>query len=359
MPRLRLRHFVVLFAGLALASRLATAQRAEPRTYTVKRGDTLWDIAKQYLGDAYLWPEIYRLNTATIEDPHWIYPNEVLILPGMGTIASTGDVPSNSFRTANERMTIFNPLSRKVDHQSRESLILGARSTAVRIGDYIASPYAWKVGGPANGGYVELTAEGQGINMTVENRPIQYREPVFIRVPAGLDAKIGTRLLVYRLGTLLEDSAQVLIPTGVVQVTTAIRDGHAQAELMQKFEDVFTGQRVTNLDQPVIPLNVFPARVEFGLATKVVWLYNNPVLATRGQYLVLAAGSRENLVPGDQITLRRDRGLDQKGVALPDEEIATAQITRVTRWGATAIVVNQDQVGIKLGMQARVTAKMP
>ena len=92
MPRLRLRHFVVLFAGLALAPRLATAQQAEPRTYTVKRGDTLWDIAKQYLGDAYLWPEIYRLNTATIEDPHWIYPNEVLILPGMGTIASTATV---------------------------------------------------------------------------------------------------------------------------------------------------------------------------------------------------------------------------------------------------------------------------
>ena len=359
MPRLRLRHFVVLFAGLALAPRLATAQQAEPRTYTVKRGDTLWDIAKQFLGDAYLWPEIYRLNTATIEDPHWIYPSEVLMLPGMGTIASTRDVPSNSFRTANERMTIFNPRSRKVEHQSRESLILGARSTAVRAGEYIASPFAWSIGGPADRGLLENTAEGQGINMTVANRPIQYREPVFVRIPSGFDGKIGSRLLVYRLGALLEDSAQVVIPTGVVQITTAERDGHVQAELMQKFEDVFTGQRVTSLDVPEIPVNVFPLRVEFGLTTRLIWLYNNPVLPTRGQYLVLAAGGKDGLASGDQITLLRNRGLDQKDVALPDEEIAYAQITRVTPWGATAIVVNQNQVGINVGMRARVTAKMP
>ena len=61
----------------------ARSRRAPlPKTHTVKRGDTLWDIAKTYLGDAFLWPEIYRLNTDIIEDPHWIYPDELLKLPG-------------------------------------------------------------------------------------------------------------------------------------------------------------------------------------------------------------------------------------------------------------------------------------
>jgi nucleoid-associated protein YgaU len=53
------------------------------KTYTVKKGDTLWGIAKQYLGNGSRYPEIYNLNRNIIgNNPNLIKPGQVLTLPG-------------------------------------------------------------------------------------------------------------------------------------------------------------------------------------------------------------------------------------------------------------------------------------
>jgi hypothetical protein len=56
------------------------------RVHIVEKGDTLWDLAARYLGNPFLWPQIWDANKY-IPNAHWIYPGDPIVITGMEPVS--------------------------------------------------------------------------------------------------------------------------------------------------------------------------------------------------------------------------------------------------------------------------------
>lgn len=68
----------------------SSGKKSGERTYKVKPGDTLWDIARRFYKSGSKWTRIWNANKSMLirrdsrnaHDPgHWIYPGQVLVIP--------------------------------------------------------------------------------------------------------------------------------------------------------------------------------------------------------------------------------------------------------------------------------------
>ncbi len=364
----------------APAAPAAAAAPAEPgaatyRTHTVRPGETLFDIAQLYLGDGSLWPEIYRLNTSVIADPHWIYTNAVLRIPanaaggnsvaeapaGGATPPAAADAAPAPTPAANRSAapgTMF-PLNARGE-MSLASNRSGSRNVPpIRSLNYKqAAPYLDREGGPKGAGVVLGTVAVSNVIDASDRVHFDLGEDVYITMPKGSTGAVGDRFYTYHLGTSFGDRGQVVIPTGIL---TVIQPGEGTDATIARLTTIFT---VVNKNQQVLPLDMTPMPVERplhvddGAKTKVLWVEDDNVLTTIQYYVVLEASEKQGLHVGDQVTLYRPRErVPESSVTLPESEIAVGQIVRVNGYSATAQILASTQPDIEPGIAAKVTAR--
>jgi nucleoid-associated protein YgaU len=68
-------------AGMAAWQSAGSGSQAATTTYTVKSGDTLGKIARDHLGDANAYMEIFNANRDQLSDPNKIKPGQILKIP--------------------------------------------------------------------------------------------------------------------------------------------------------------------------------------------------------------------------------------------------------------------------------------
>ena len=340
------------------------AVAATPATvrHTVKKGDTLWDIAKYYLKDPFKWPQVFHANTDIVKNPHWIYPGQVLTIdadavkPEIAAKVMDGGTVVAQIQTRAQAATVFAPATSPSFAQNVKSTTIPPTLT-VRAGEYEAAPYVISGRHAPHAGQVVGPVDVPALGLK-SDAGFKLFDRVYVSFPADQSLTVGERVTVARDESAITDIGRVVEPSGVVRIDSIAGPGRAIGMIVSQFAPISAGQRIFPMGRSFEATTVRPVRGTYPLTAKLLWIQGSPRLPSVQTYVILGVTDADGVRIGDQFTLLDDRSRAE-GADAPVEGTATVTIIRVTPFASTGIIVNQVQPEVRAGMPARLSAKMP
>jgi hypothetical protein len=319
-----------------------------PDSYTVKRGDTLWDISKLFLLSPWRWPELWGMNLDQIKNPHLIFPGQILVLekidgrarlrvaqpvgetPPSGTVKLSPRVRSEALDTGAITavpMHLIAPFLNEAVVFNTDEL-----ATAPRI---VAAPEGRVLMSRGENAYVRGELNGRrDFRVFRESTPL--RDPT-TREVLGYEARyLGTAEYVRQGETRNADGKSEIIPATFV--VTGVR------------QELGVGDRLA----PVPPRDFSayaPHAPAKPIAGQIVSIYGDSLTAGQNQIVALNRGAVDGVERGHVLALWRDgeRTIDRttdgkrQPIKLPDERHGLLFVFRVFDRVSYALILNVQE----------------
>jgi len=378
---------------------VAAAMGQIPATHTVSRGESLWSIAQMYFADPLLWPEIYRLNTNVIEDPHWIYPGEVLTLAPLLTVAQGGDsvfvVPQDTSPAAADTIAAVVPMDTVMApmdtfpadtsqmiieapppavNESYETIFDRRRTNTQRVQDvlraYANQPYRpLRPGEFYAAGFLsesERLPWGRVLGSTATPAIVRLSErtsantfdEIAIRPPRNASYHVGDSLLLARIDRTLATGrwGDVVVPVGIARVTS-VEQQQVLARVVAQFSRIRDGDLAMPLEPFRDPGQVRPVPVEQGLVGKLIDARDPHPIAGAQQYFFIDKGRADGVTPGDVFEVYKPAA---GGIRSASEEVrAVVMVVHTREHSSTTLILQIMHPGLDAGIPVRLIKKMP
>ncbi|MGD8177259.1 LysM peptidoglycan-binding domain-containing protein [Marinimicrobium sp. ARAG 43.8] len=304
-----------------------------PEEYTVRKGDTLWDISNTFLQSPWLWPEIWHVNQQ-IDNPHLIFPGDVITLvyvngqprltverpvklaPGVTRLS-----PSVRVLPRDEAISTI-PLDRINSFLSRSRIVTDQELEAAPY--MLAGPEKRLIVGAGDYAYARGEFEDGVSNYGVYRRETAYRDPLSGEYLGTHASNIGS----VRLGRAEEDINRI--------------------QVVRSQEELRMGDRLLPSEERTIESNYYPSAPDDDINALILDVEGGLSQVGKLDVIMVNKGERDGLLVGNVLAAykRGEEALDpvtRERVTLPDERAGLVMIFRTFEKMSLALVLEADR----------------
>ncbi len=329
----KIRMMFLAFLSLLLLYTLSLAQEAV-KEYTIKKGDTLWDISQKELQDPFLWPKLWKENS-DIKNPDRIYPGKTLKIPTKAIAEEKKPEPAEKavVPTAEEKAM------EKAEAPKEKEIVKEVPK------EPLADKYRI-----ASAGYISRAGAAKGEIVDSPDRRVLLGQRDKVYLTLSNDVKTGDRLTVLRVvkkvvhpktGAIIGDLVKML---GDLKIT-AINGQIATGEIISSYDYITKGDRLesySEIETTLIPSGKVSSPA--GLKGYIVESLDIKVANAQMDVVYLDKGSKDGLNIGDRLKVVAPGGKGivpstGKEIKLPDETIGEVQILSLQENTSTAWII--------------------
>jgi hypothetical protein len=329
------------------AQQLPAPPAGQQREHVVRRGDTLWDLARQYLHDPFLWPVIFEANRDRVRDPHWIYPADRLVIPEL--LRRPLDQPVEPYPRAPELQPPPAGEPPPADTVPMRLATIDMRRPVMTGDEYVRMPWLSAAADPGLVGRIVERADAAARQDRLASA-LYPHERVHLALRAPVAA--GDTLVAVRTGRRIAGHT-VIEPVALLRVDSVHATG-ATARIVSQFGGTRTGDVV--MARPPVP--DFPAgaaaAVETGPQGRILEFLRRAPMHGTTDLAFVSLGRRDGIGIGDEFGV-----YVAAGAGRPETRVGTLRIVHVGEATATARVIGVTGTGLQDGLPIRLVGRVP
>ncbi|GAM09767.1 LysM domain/BON superfamily protein [Geobacter sp. OR-1] len=314
--------FTVLAAAILSYALPVLAGSAEPQTYVIQQGDTLWGLSEKFLNDPHYWPDLWAKNPV-VTNPHVIFPGQKILFRNGKIEIAPAPAPE-----ATEQPAAAPVAAKPVEQRVKEITF------SVTGGE----------------GFIE---EGEHrpfgtIISTYQNRQLSGEDDiVYTDLGRTRGAKVGDRFSIYQKSGAISHpltnmiAGYKVIPLGTLQLAE-LEDKVSKAIITESYQEIGPGAQLAPYKErkKAIPLKAADLDLSgYIIETKT----GNKAIAT-GEIAYLDLGESHGIRTGNMVYVVRDVQPDPKFIdvpvgKLPPEVIGALVVVDTNKTTSTALVI--------------------